>query len=111
MKKSSIFTSFALVAGMSIGSQAAAYERVIPQSLIDRYGNTLTAPERRQKDQDCRGLRDLLSNGNVLKRSFANGQRRATIQVSPDDGGTIGFRIDLGTARGLKSQDCSSWMP
>ena len=111
MKKSSIFAAFAVAASLSFGSSVNAHERVIPQSLLDRYGDTLTGTSKPDREEECRGFRDLISNGNILKHSFANGQGRATVHVSRDNGGTIGLNVDIGTAGGLKPQDCSSWLP
>lgn len=80
----------------------------IPQSLYDRYGSDRNSDNSRSRSGGSDGCSRLenLSNGRILQEEFARGQGRRTVTVSPSDGGTIEFKIELGT-RGHKLPDQS----
>ena len=112
IKKASLFAAFSVSAMIAGTPMAASQERVISDALKERYKYSEYNGGPSSGDKECSGLRDFVSNGNLLKRQFGNGKGRFTIQGSEKDGGSIGFKIERGT-RGLplEPQDCASGMP
>lgn len=98
-----------MAAFMSVGAATSLQAREvpeIPQSFYDRYGSDRNFDSSRSGGSDGCSRLENLSKGRVLQQEFSNGQGRRTVTVSPSDGGTIEFKIELGT-RGLKLPDQS----
>lgn len=110
--KPSKITGAIMAAFISVSAPTSLQARdvpEIPQSLYDRYGSDSNSDRDRSRSSDsnrCSKFENL-SKGRILQEEFSNGQGRRTVTISPSDGGTIGFKIELGTrGHNLPEQSC-----
>ena len=102
MKNASIAASTALSALLAFSAAAHANTREIPQSLMDRYAPSGEVIQSHQSESEPKAPESNIistlrrvADGNMLKRSFADGNGEMKITGSLKGGGTIGFEVNL----------------